>query len=81
MSRKQSPHGGKLINTMITDESDKQIEISRCDFEVELDARQLCDVELLMQGGFSPLSGFMNEENYKVYISLPHDPTPTHENS
>ena len=22
---------------------------------------QLCDVELLMQGGFSPLEGYMNE--------------------
>lgn len=59
-----TPHGGKLINTMLTSETAKNELISACDFEVELDERQLCDVELLMQGGFSPLDGFMDESNY-----------------
>jgi sulfate adenylyltransferase len=26
--------------------------------------RQLCDLELIMNGGFSPLEGFMNEKDY-----------------
>ena len=29
--------------------------------------RQLCDLELIINGGFSPLEGFMNEKDYKRY--------------
>jgi sulfate adenylyltransferase len=31
----------------------------------DLTARQLCDLELLMSGGFSPLDGFMNRADYE----------------
>ena len=30
----------------------------------DLTARQLCDLELLMNGGFNPLKGFLTEEDY-----------------
>ena len=36
---------------MVADNSKKNELISSCDMEAELDERQLCDVELLMQGG------------------------------
>ena len=26
--------------------------------------RQLCDIEMILNGGFSPLDGFMNQNNY-----------------
>ena len=39
---------------------------------MELDERQLCDVELLMQGGFSPLTGFMDEADYKSVVENMH---------
>lgn len=29
--------------------------------------RQLCDLELILNGGFSPLEGFMNESDYNRY--------------
>jgi len=32
--------------------------------------RQLCDLELIMNGGFSPLDGFMNEADYKRFLVL-----------
>lgn len=31
---------------------------------VVLNDRQLCDLELILNGGFSPLEGFMNEKDY-----------------
>ena len=31
---------------------------------VTLSQRQLCDIELMMNGGFTPLDGFMNRETY-----------------
>ena len=35
---------------------------------IALTPRQLCDVELLMNGGFSPLTGFMNEATYNHVV-------------
>jgi hypothetical protein len=35
--------------------------VAKCNKEIQLEPRQLCDVELLMNGGFSPLTGFMDE--------------------
>ena len=63
------PHGGKLVSTMLTKCAKKNEFIASCDFEVDLDERQVCDVELLMQGGFSPLDGFMDEENYRSVVN------------
>eukprot|EP01036_Dinobryon_divergens_P029684 gene29684-38813_t len=64
-----TPHGGKLVNTMVVDNSQKNDLIASCDIEAELDERQLCDVELLMQGGFSPLDGYMDEADYKSVVN------------
>jgi sulfate adenylyltransferase len=35
---------------------------------LEATSRQLCDVELIMNGGFSPLTGFMDEATYKSVV-------------
>ena len=32
---------------------------------VTLSQRQLCDVELMMNGGFTPLDGFMDRDSYE----------------
>ena len=50
---KQTPHGGTLVNLMT---SDVDAAIAKCTAEVQLTPRQLCDVELIMNGGFSPLT-------------------------
>jgi sulfate adenylyltransferase len=63
---KQVPHGGKLINLMVED-SDSVAKTA--DMTIELTDRQSCDVELLCNGGLSPLSGFMNEAEYNSVVS------------
>jgi sulfate adenylyltransferase len=62
---KQTPHGGQLVNLM-TDDVDAAI--AKCTAEVQLTPRQLCDVELIMNGGFSPITGFMDEATYKNVV-------------
>jgi sulfate adenylyltransferase len=37
---------------------------------IVLNERQLCDLELIINGGFSPLEGFMNEKDYNGLVAL-----------
>ena len=62
------PYGGKLIDLIIQDESLKNEIISNVEYELECSERNACDIELLMIGAFSPLEGFMDENNYKSVI-------------
>ena len=60
------PHGGELINLVV--ESGRAAELKAHSKEWpswDLTARQLCDLELLLSGGFSPLRGFMNRPDYE----------------
>lgn len=61
---KIEPHGGRIIESL----NAKPEDINRCSATVELNARQLCDVELLQYGGFSPLDGFMNPDLYHSVV-------------
>ena len=36
---------------------------------VDLNARQLCDLELLMNGGFNPLKGFLSKDEYDSVVN------------
>lgn len=65
---KQEPHGGKLVNMMVDSDEEKEAAIAKCTAELQLTPRQLCDVELIMNGGFSPIEGFMDEETYKNVV-------------
>lgn len=69
MSMVAEPHGGSLVNTMVKNCQAKKALTASCDFEVDLDDRQVCDVELLMQGGFSPLTGYMDENDYLSVVN------------
>jgi len=65
---KQTPHGGTLVDLMLKTEAEKQAAIAKCTATLQLTPRQLCDVELIMNGGFSPLTGFMDEATYKSVV-------------
>ena len=58
------PHGGVLKERMVKDEAAKSALIADVDHTITMNDRQMCDVELLMTGAFSPLEGFMNETTF-----------------
>ena len=58
------PHGSDTVKDLMADASVK----AGCNYTVELNERQACDVELLNVGGFNPLDGFMNEDAYQSVV-------------
>ena len=74
---KQVPHGGTLIDLMLKTDEEKNAAIAKATVELEASSRQLCDVELIMNGGFSPLTGFMTEEEYNSVVDNMHLPDGT----
>lgn len=63
-----APHGGVLVNTFVTAETDRKKLISEATVTLELSERQACDVALLVAGGFSPLTGFMKQADYESVV-------------
>jgi len=64
-----APHGGSLVNLLVDDERAailKDIVINLSD--ITLNDRQLCDLELLANGAFSPLTGFMTRSDYESVL-------------
>ena len=59
-------HGGELVQLVASPQRSADLKAhSREWASWDLTARQLCDVELLLSGGFSPLRGFMNRADYE----------------
>ncbi|KAJ1979596.1 Sulfate adenylyltransferase [Dimargaris xerosporica] len=65
-----TPHGGVLKDLIQRDSS--RSDILRQEAEtlpsVTLTERQLCDLELILNGGFSPLEGFLNQRDYQSVL-------------
>ena len=60
-----SPHGGKLIDLLVDAERAKALKAESRDWPSwDLTPRQLCDLELLLNGAFSPLTGFLTRKDY-----------------
>lgn len=74
MVAKQVPHGGTLVDLMVKNDEEKAAAMAKATVELQASDRQLCDVELIMNGGFSPIDGFMNEATYNhvvEHVALP----------
>jgi sulfate adenylyltransferase len=61
-----APHGGKLVNLLVDDARGAEVRQASRDWPSwDLTPRQLCDLELLANGGFSPLTGFLGRADYE----------------
>ena len=64
------PHGGRLVN-LLADSSDFSVlkDESNEYPSWTLTDRQICDLELLLNGAFSPLNGFMIKNDYESVLN------------
>ena len=70
------PHGGDaLVDLLVDGERAEALKSESGTFpSITLSQRQMCDLELLVNGAFSPLRGFMDEASYATVVdslSLP----------
>jgi sulfate adenylyltransferase len=66
----KDPHGGVLKNLYLDEEGVKQEKARARDLPSwDLNMRQICDIEMLMNGAFSPLEGFLDEADYRRVLS------------
>ncbi len=70
MSKLVPPHGGQLKSRYLTE---SQVVAAKRDAarlpSLDLTPRQLCDVKLLLSGGFSPLEGFLDQADYDSVLN------------
>ena len=60
-----APHGGTLVDLIASSARAEDIKAKSRDWvSHDVTARQLCDLELLLNGGFSPLNGFMTSSDH-----------------
>ena len=61
----KEPHGGSLKELYLGESIAEKEKLAAADFPSwDLTPRQLCDIELLLNGAFSPLEGFLCREDY-----------------
>ena len=55
-----TPHGGALVDLIVDPDRARTLKVESRDWPSwDLTERQICDLELLLNGAFSPLRGFM----------------------
>jgi sulfate adenylyltransferase len=63
------PHGGRLQNLLVSKKKRKELIDASIDHQSwTLTDRQLCDLDMLISGAFSPLVGFLGKDDYKSVV-------------
>ncbi len=64
------PHGGTLCDLLVPGKQGNQIRTESIHLpSLTLNDRQLCDLEMLLNGSFSPLTGFLSQKDYGSVVS------------
>jgi sulfate adenylyltransferase len=70
MGANKEPHGGELKNLYLDAEGAAAEKARARDLPSwDLTMRQICDIEMLLNGAFSPLEGFLGEQDYRKVLS------------
>ncbi|KAH8719415.1 sulfate adenylyltransferase [Phaeosphaeriaceae sp. PMI808] len=66
-----APHGGVLKDLIARDAPRRKELYDEAEklAAITLSERQLCDLELILNGGFSPLEGFLNQKDYDGVVA------------
>jgi sulfate adenylyltransferase len=73
-----APHGGELVHRLVDGAQAEEIRAKAGSLpKIVLNNRQGSDWEMIATGGLSPLTGFMNSEQYKAVINTRHLPGGT----
>ncbi len=68
-----APHGGRLINRVVS--GDERAQLARAADslpKLQLNQRELADLEMIATGAMSPLEGFMAESDYRSVVDSMH---------
>ena len=66
----KEPHGGELKDLYLSESAaDEEKQRARDYVSWDLTDRQLCDLELIMNGAFSPLEGFLTQAEYDGVVA------------
>ena len=66
MGAYKEPHGGELKELFLSERQADEEKLKAKEYKSwSLTQRQVCDLDLLMNGAFSPLGGFLGKEDYE----------------
>ncbi len=64
------PHGGVLVDLIVNPDRAAELKATSVDIPSwDLTDRQICDLELLVNGAFSPLRGFLTRSDYESVLT------------
>jgi sulfate adenylyltransferase len=73
MSNLIAPHGGLLVNRILTgNKRHAAMEKAESLKKIILNSRELADLEMISNGAFSPLEGFVNSKDYESILHSMH---------
>lgn len=65
MTKQIPAHGGKLVNRCVHDAGRAELETRLADMaRIALPPREQCDVEMIATGAYSPLTGFIGQDDF-----------------